>query len=143
MDGARQSGGVLHRQVFAEELHLVAGGSPQPGGIRHAHVHADTAYNRRPLSADEHLQPVGAQPGQAVGIADGQGGQLGVPLQHMGTAIAYRRPGGDGLDRGYPGLKRHYRPQANAVQPLAGGVGIVAVQGHPGAHHIQMSTGIL
>ena len=75
--------------------------------------------------------------------AEGQGGQLGVPLQHMSTAIAYRRPLGQAAHRGHPALHRHHRLQPRAVQALQLLRRIPAIQHQAGPHHIQISTGIL
>ena len=136
---------LLHRQVGAEDLRHVAGLDlrlRREG--RHAHVHAHPAHDGAGVSVQPDAAPVGQRPVQAVGISDGQHRRASaVRAEAGGAAVAHRGVRREGAHRRHPAVQRHHRLEPRAVQPLAGGVGVVAVQGDAGAHHVHMGTGIV
>ncbi|CAN4013946.1 acyltransferase, partial [Dysosmobacter welbionis] len=80
------------------------------GDVQHQLVHTDPADALGVLSPDDGPQLSAAEAaGDAVGVADGDGGHLGGPLRPEDPAVAHRLPGSDLPHRGDPGLQGHDR----------------------------------
>ena len=71
-DGLHLLGHIVDQIVLAKDLHHIACADVgQIGQIDHAHIHADTAPDRRQAVPGEHLPLIGVEAEQSVGIADG------------------------------------------------------------------------
>ena len=94
-------------------------------------IHADSPHDGNAPAAKEYPAHTGAQrPGQAVGIADGEGGYTRLPVCGKIQAIACVFTGVQGSDGGDPGVERQHRPQLPAPAP-----GVIGGTQHPVQRH--------
>ena len=110
------------------------------GHIQHQLIHAHPPDDRRPPAMQQHLGAVAEGTGIAVGIADGYGGDAAGGRGGVHPSVAYRGTGGDLLDHGNDGIKRHGRADIQKI--LHAGVRIQAVLRKPQPAHIQMVGGV-
>ena len=85
-DGVEAVAQLGDGQVLAEDFDGVALAAVDVGDVDHADVHADIAHVGRPLAVDEAVGVAATQVAvEAVGIADGDGGDAAGPVEAVGA----------------------------------------------------------
>ena len=93
---------------------------------------------------EEHpARPVGEGTGPAVGVADGQGGQHGGPPGGVGSVVARRLPGGQGVKLGDSGPQGEHRAEGEGRRGGVAGGAEDAVQGDTGAGAVAGEAGVV
>jgi len=145
VDGVQQAGEFIGADRFvrlaAEDHHLVFhGDTGNVTHVDHGQIHADPADDRRLLSADQHMPPVGQPPVESVGVTHGHCRDDGRRWSRVRHAVADGEAGGNLFQMDDPGFECHDGDEIDsAFVDLVGRV--QPVKGHAGPDHVQVRVG--